>query len=333
MGNPLGAEQGHHWLQASPSQPVNVCNEPAVQLVNVYKTYGKTPALNGLTFTVGPGEIFGLLGPNGSGKTTTMKLLTGLLRPDGGFVQVFGLDPAASPRKVRALSGYVMQETTHDKHLSAEQNLRMHGDLFGIPRRQLSARVQDALEWAGLTTAARRPLITYSGGMQRRLDLAAVKLQQPRLVLLDEPTLGLDVQSRRQVWQLVQELKQSGTTVIVTTHYIEEAERLCDKIALIHHGRLVGFDTPDALRRLVLGEQHRLELVLKDEPTAWPDDLSLLPEKSGLGIWSFVGEPWENSATTPFLRGGGPSHPEILGVRWGILPPGRELLSWRHNKY
>lgn len=121
-------------------------------------------------------------------------------------------------------------------------------------------------------------------------------------MLLDEPTLGLDVQSRRQVWQLVQELKQSGTTVIVTTHYIEEAERLCDKIALIHHGRLVGFDTPDALRRLVLGEQHRLEIVMKDEPTAWPDDLSLLPEKSGLGIWSFVGEPAELFQTAALLH-------------------------------
>ncbi len=220
-----------------------------------------------------------------------MKLLTGLLRPDAGAVRVFGLDPSTAPRQVRAFSGYVMQDTTHDKYLTAEQNLTMHAELFGVPKAHVKMRVRDALAWAGLTDAARRPVASYSGGMQRRLDLAALKLQRPRLALLDEPTLGLDVQARRQVWELVKALKADGTTVIVTTHYIEEAERLCDRIAMIQRGRLVGFDTPDALRRRVLGERHRLEVELGEEPPSWPPELTLRSEKAGERTWTFEGQP------------------------------------------
>lgn len=265
----------------------------AVELSNVYKTYGDTVALDGISLTVEKGEIFGLLGPNGAGKTTTMKLLTGLLTSDRGTVTVFDLDPTAAGHRVRALSGYVMQQTTQDKYLSGTQNLRLHAELFGMPRAHVPGRVQEALQWAGLTEAAERPVATYSGGMQRRLDLAAIKLQQPALTLLDEPTLGLDVQGRRQVWQLVQSLKDMGTTVIVTTHYIEEAERLCDRIAMIQDGRVVGFDTPDALRRRVLGERHRLEVEMDSEPEIWPAQLRLIPEKIGPFTWCFEGQPDE----------------------------------------
>lgn len=265
----------------------------AVELVDVHKSYGATVALDGINLSVGQGEIFGLLGPNGSGKTTTMKLLTGLLVPNNGSVRVFGIDPAVSGRRVRAVSGYVMQETTHDKYLSATQNLRMHAELFGMPRERVAGMVREALDWAGLTAVADRPLATYSGGMKRRLDLAAIKLQQPRLALLDEPTLGLDVPARRQVWQLVQALKDAGTTVIVTTHYIEEAERLCDRIAMIQHGRVVGFDTPEALRRRVLGERHRLEVELDEEPGSWPDELNLVPKRGAASTWYFEGQPGE----------------------------------------
>lgn len=265
----------------------------AVELVDVHKSYGRTVALDGITLSVGEGEIFGLLGPNGAGKTTLMKLLTGLLVPNNGSVRVFGLDPSVSGRRVRAASGYVMQQTTHDKYLSATQNLRMHAELFGMTRDQAARRVRGALDWAGLTNVADRPLATFSGGMQRRLDLAAIKLQQPRLTLLDEPTLGLDVQARRQVWDLVQALKDMGTTVIVTTHYIEEAERLCDHIAMIQHGRVVGFDTPEALRSRVLGERHRLEVEFDGEPDTWPDGLPLEPERTAPSTWCFEGQPGE----------------------------------------
>lgn len=278
--------------------PAIMCRERwrifvAIELENVRKTYGATVALDGISLAVEKGEIFGLLGPNGAGKTTMMKLLTGLLAPSSGTVRVFDLDPTISGRRVRALSGYVMQQTTQDKYLSGSQNLRMHAELFGLPSAHVAERVQDALEWAALTDAAERPVATYSGGMQRRLDLAAIKLQQPALTLLDEPTLGLDVQGRRQVWGLVEALKDMGTTVIVTTHYIEEAERLCDRIAMIEHGRLVGFDTPDALRRRVLGERHRLEVELDSDPGTWPAQIRLVPEKTGPFTWCFEGQPDE----------------------------------------
>lgn len=269
-------------------------NKPlAVELSGVRKSYDATVALDGLSIAVGEGEIFGLLGPNGAGKTTVMKLLTGLLTPNSGTVKVFGLDPSVSGRRVRSLSGFVMQESTHDKYLSATQNLRMHAELFGMRRELVAQQVRDVLHWAGLRDAADRPLATYSGGMRRRLDLAAIKLQQPRLILLDEPTLGLDVQARRLVWRLIQDLQDAGATIIVTTHYIEEAERLCDYIAMIQHGRVVGFDTPDALRKRVLGERHRLEAELKEEPAHWPQELKLVPKRSGPATWSFEGQPGE----------------------------------------
>lgn len=286
----------------------------AVQLKGVHKTYGATVALDGISLAVEKGEIFGLLGPNGAGKTTTMKLLTGLLAPSSGTVQVFGLDPAVAGRRVRALSGYVMQQTTQDKYLSGAQNLRMHAELFGMPRALVAGRVQEALQWAGLTEAAHRRVATYSGGMQRRLDLAAIKLQQPALTLLDEPTLGLDVQGRRRVWQLVQSIKEMGMTVIVTTHYIEEAERLCDRIAMIEGGRVVGFDTPDALRRRVLGERHKLEVEMDSQPDAWPSHLGVTAEQTGPFTWCFEGPPAElfHAAAALYADGGD----RVRGVRY-----------------
>lgn len=274
-------------LLERPPEPITF----AIELYDVHKTYGSTIALNGLTLTVGSGEIFGLLGPNGAGKSTTIKMVNGLLAPDRGSIRVFGIDPAVSGRHVRSITGYVMQETTFDKHLSATENLRMYAELFGMRRREVARRVREALFWAGLTDAADRPLVTYSGGMRRRFDLAVIKLQQPRLTLLDEPPLGLDVRARRHVWELIRGLKAEGTTVLLTTHYLDEAERLCDRIALIQKGRVVGLDTPESLRRLVLGERHRLEVELDTEHPIWPLDLTLTATQLSAATWCFEGEP------------------------------------------
>lgn len=197
-------------LLERPPEPITF----AIELYDVHKTYGSTIALNGLTLTVGSGEIFGLLGPNGAGKSTTIKMVNGLLAPDRG-----------------------------------------------------------------------------SGGMRRRFDLAVIKLQQPRLTLLDEPPLGLDVRARRHVWELIRGLKAEGTTVLLTTHYLDEAERLCDRIALIQKGRVVGLDTPESLRRLVLGERHRLEVELDTEHPIWPLDLTLTATQLSAATWCFEGEP------------------------------------------
>lgn len=288
------ADSDRRPIPADPSRRVREEDRPrAVQLDNVSKSYGETAALDGVSLTVKQGEIFGLLGPNGAGKTTMMKLLTGLLEPGGGTVQVFGLDPWRSGSKVRVLSGWVMQQSTHDKYLSAVQNLRMYAELFGMPARQVAGEVQEVLRWAGLAEAAHRPVATYSGGMMRRLDLAAIKLQRPALVLLDEPTLGLDVQARRQVWQLVRDLSGAGATVIITTHYIQEAESLCHRIAMIRRGKIVGFDTPEALRKRVLGERHRLEVDFDGDPPFWPEEIELTPVSIGPSAWSFEGHPAE----------------------------------------
>jgi ABC-2 type transport system ATP-binding protein len=211
-------------------------------LSNLVKRYGAHPALDDVSLQVGRGEIFGLLGPNGAGKSTTVHLAVGLLEPDAGMVDVAGL---GSPRRpaVRAHVGVAPQALSLYDRLTGEENLQFFGRMYGLPSRRRAERVAAALTFVGLTDRRHDQVRLYSGGMQRRLNLAVALLHEPELLLLDEPTAGVDPQSRNALFDNILALKAAGTTIVYTTHYMEEAARLCDRVAIIDHGRLLALDT------------------------------------------------------------------------------------------
>jgi ABC-2 type transport system ATP-binding protein len=220
----------------------------AVQIQAAVKRYGARVAVDGLTLTVGIGEVFGLLGPNGSGKTTTVNLLTGLTRLTAGEIHVLGHNVSTAARRIRAQLGAVPQETALYEELTALHNLRLHADLYFVPRKLQAQRIEEVLELVQLTDRADSRVQTFSGGMKRRLALARALIHSPTLLVLDEPTLGVDVQSRRALWDRVLQLRSEGKTILITTNYLEEADALCDRIAIMDHGRLVALDTPGGLR-------------------------------------------------------------------------------------
>ncbi len=216
---------------------------------------GKLKAVNEVSFEVKEREIFGFLGPNGAGKTTTIKMLTTLLRPTSGSAEVCGFNITTQPNDVRASIGIVPQEYTADEDLTGEQNIVFCADLYGIPRSVSKERTMELLTLVGLQEAAARKVQTYSGGMRRRLEIACGLINHPRLLFLDEPTLGLDVQTRTAVWEYIKKLKQDyGMTLFMTTHYLEEADGVCDRIAIIDHGRLVKIGTPAELKASLGGD-------------------------------------------------------------------------------
>ncbi len=213
---------------------------------NLKKRYGDVVALDGVSFEVQKGEIFGLLGPNGAGKTTAIKLLCGLLRPDGGAVSLDGkTDPTLA--EVRLSLGVVPQALAIYEELSAEENLRFFGRTYGLSGRKLKGRVGECLEIAGLAHRANDRVSKYSGGMKRRLNMVCSLLHDPTLLLLDEPTVGVDPQSRNLIFDTIEAMKQRGRTIIYTTHYMEEAQRLCDRVAILDHGKILDMDTVDNL--------------------------------------------------------------------------------------
>ena len=238
------AAQASKYLHAT----VNVM-EPAIELRSVVKRFGPLTALDNLSLSVQRGEIFGLLGPNGSGKTTLINILSGLSRPTAGQAFVFGYDISRDPRAARSLLGTLPQETALYEELSAAANMQFHADLYNVPRREREARIVALLELVQLTERRNSRVSTFSGGMKRRLALARALLHEPQLLYLDEPTLGVDVQSRRAIWDYILGLKQQGKTVLLTTNYLEEANALCDCLAILDRGRLVAMDTPAALKQ------------------------------------------------------------------------------------
>ena len=238
----------------------------AAQFQGVTKQYGRVTALDDMTLEIERGEIFGLLGPNGAGKTTTLQVLLGLTRPERGRVRVFGREPDRDAATVRALTGVVMQQTALDIFLTGRENVLLQAALYNLPRSRRAERTGEVLAWAGLTEAADRLVSTYSGGMKRRLDLAIGVLHEPRLLILDEPTLGLDIQTRSLLWQLIRDMKAAGTTVILTTHYLEEANQLCDRVGILKEGRVVALGTPAQLRARSVGDLHRLQVRFKGVP-------------------------------------------------------------------
>ncbi|MBB0245003.1 ATP-binding cassette domain-containing protein [Streptomyces alkaliphilus] len=237
------------------------------------KSWGDKPALDGLDLAVPRGTVLGLLGPNGAGKTTCVRILTTLLRPTGGRAVVAGHDVITAPREVRRRIGLTGQESAVDEILSARRNLEMFGRLFHLDARRARRRAGELLERFDLTEAADRAPATFSGGMRRRLDLAASMILAPEVLFLDEPTTGLDPRGRMEVWEAVRELVRGGTTVVLTTHYLDEADRLSDRIALVDNGRKVVEDTPTGLKRAVGGD--RIEVVVR-EPVDLPTVAAVL---------------------------------------------------------
>jgi ABC-2 type transport system ATP-binding protein len=239
-------------------------NRPlAIECEGLVRNFGSVRALAGVSFQVQQGEVFGLLGPNGAGKTTTIRVLVTLLRPDAGWAKVFGLDVGRDQMAVRRCLGYVPQQLSADAALTGYENVVLFARLFDVPHAQRHARVMAALESMGLADAAGRAAGTYSGGMIRRLELAQSLVNEPRLLVLDEPTIGLDPVARGDVWDRLLGLRDNlGTTVLITTHYMEEADELCDRVALIHRGELRAVGAPDALKQ-GLGKTATLEDVFR----------------------------------------------------------------------
>ncbi|MFJ8790673.1 ABC transporter ATP-binding protein [Streptomyces sp. NPDC102462] len=231
----------------------------AVICTGLAHSFGETRAVDGLDLTVRRGEVFGLLGPNGAGKTTAIRCITTLLPVPAGMVRVFGHDPAAERMAVRRLLGYVPQQLSADAGLTGRENVVLFARVFDIPRRERAARVGQALAAVGLTDAADRLAGTYSGGMVRRLELAQALVSAPRLLILDEPTIGLDPIARTGVWDHINAVRAvTGMTVLVTTHSMDEADQYCDRVALMHRGRIRALGTPAELRRR-LADRRRAE--------------------------------------------------------------------------
>ena len=223
-------------------------NAPAIEVVGLSKRFGEVVALDGVNLAVQPGTVYGLLGPNGAGKTTTVRVLTTIIRPDAGCARVLGLDVVDQAQEVRASIGLAGQYAAVDEQLTGRENLELVGQLTHQPRAQVRLRAVELLERFGLTDAADRPLKTFSGGMRRRLDLAASLVHRPPVLFLDEPTTGLDPKSRNDLWDLIRELVSEGTTLLLTTQYLEEADVLADRIAVIDHGLVIADGTAAELK-------------------------------------------------------------------------------------
>ena len=236
---------------------VTTMQEPRiiVKVENLSKTFGTLKAVDGVSFEVKEGEIFGFLGPNGAGKSTTINVLTTLLKASGGKAEIGGLDIFKHPNEVRRTVGVVPQEYTADEDLTGFQNIILCGDLYGIPRSNSRPHAMELLKLVELEDAAHRKVSTYSGGMRRRLELACGLINYPKLLFLDEPTLGLDVQTRAKVWEYIRMLKQEyRMTLFLTTHYLEEADSLCDRIGIIDHGHIIIIGTPAELKASIGGD-------------------------------------------------------------------------------
>jgi ABC-2 type transport system ATP-binding protein len=225
-----------------------------IEVDTLVKKFGELTAVDGVSFAVGAGEIFGFLGPNGAGKSTTIKILATLLKPTSGRATLAGADVLLRPYQVRQAIGLVFQDPSLDVRLTADENLKFHAMLYGIPADLFKSRADEVLRMVDLLDRRSSLVMTFSGGMKRRLEIARGLLHHPKVLFLDEPTLGLDVQTRNAIWQHVRTLRdQVGTTVFMTTHYMDEAEN-CDRIAIVDHGRIQAVDTPAALKKRIGGD-------------------------------------------------------------------------------
>jgi ABC-2 type transport system ATP-binding protein len=254
-------------------------SDPAILVEGLTKRFGEVVALDGIDFDVPPGTVFGLLGPNGAGKTTAVRILTTIIPPDGGRAGVLGHDVVRDAVEVRFRIGLAGQNAAIDPNLTGRENLRLIGKLAQLPRKLVRPRAGELLDRFGLSDAADRPARTYSGGMRRRLDVAAALVQRPPVLFLDEPTTGLDLHSRNELWEMIRELVADGTTVLLTTQYLEEADRLADDIAVVDEGRVIARGTPAHLKSR-LGNTV-IEIALPTEGHATRAEAVLAPMVSG----------------------------------------------------
>jgi len=254
---------------------------PAIEAKSLRKTYGSVTAIDDLSLTINSGEIFGLLGPNGAGKSTTLRILITVLQPTSGTATVLGHDVVEEADTVRSLIGYVPQERAIDRFLTGREHLELLGDLYHLPKAHAQERIKELLKLVNLEEQADRAAKTYSGGMKRKLDIACGLLPNPKIVFLDEPTLGLDVQSRLRIWDYIRQLREQGITIVMTTNYLEEADQLCDRLAIIDGGKIKVIGSPKELKAGLGGD--RLTLTVKESQLEKLDQLS-----EGVKILPFV---------------------------------------------
>jgi ABC-2 type transport system ATP-binding protein len=261
---------------------VTASSPPAIEVADLVKSYGDVDAVRGVSFTVPPGEVFGFLGPNGAGKSTTINVLCTLAQLTSGTARVSGFDVVTRRDDVRRRIGLVFQDPTLDVQLTAEQNLRLHAELYDIDPGVIPARMDQMLQMVGLADRRDQRVVTFSGGMKRRLEIARGLMHSPRVLFLDEPTIGLDPQTRSSIWRYIRALQESeGTTIFMTTHYMDEAE-FCDRIAIMDRGEIVVLDTPEALKAGVGAD--RVMLGTTD------DDAALAALRDQFGIEAAVAE-------------------------------------------
>lgn len=275
----------------------------AVDVHGLTKRYGELAAVDGIDFSVGQGEIFAFLGPNGAGKSTTIKMLCTLAHPTAGHATVAGFDVATRAKSVRRHIGLVFQEQTLDDQLTAEENLRFHAVLYGVPHSKVEARISRVLELVALSDRRKDLVSTYSGGMARRLEIARGMLHTPKILFLDEPTVGLDPQTRALIWDDIQRLRRDeGVTIFLTTHYMDEAE-YAERIAIIDHGAIIALDTPDVLKASVGTDTVAIETSDDEAALASLKRAGYTVERTGSGITAFVAD--EETAVGPIVAATG----------------------------
>lgn len=250
-----------------------------IKIEHLVKKFGDLVAVNDISLSIKEGEIFGLLGPNGAGKTTTINMLLTLLIPTSGKITIAGMDLHKNHAKAKQLMGLMTQETVVEADLTAWQNLELFAHLYHIPENEKEKRIKEALREADLVEFADKKTGTFSGGMQRRLGLVRAMIQEPKILLLDEPTTGLDVQNRATMWDRIRQLNKNGTTILLTTQYLEEADTLCDRIAIIDHGKVIAIGTPSEVKRIA-GSGKILEIVVGNNDAQ--KVVSLLKSKFGI---------------------------------------------------
>jgi ABC-2 type transport system ATP-binding protein len=293
-------------------------SRPAIEVSDLRKSFGEIEAVRGVSFEVATGEVFGFLGPNGAGKTTTINMLCTLARPTAGSARVAGHDVVRERDDVRRHIGLVFQDPTLDGYLTAEQNLRLHAELYGVDAALVPDRMRQVLEMVGLWERREATVMTFSGGMRRRLEIARGFLHSPRVLFLDEPTIGLDPQTRSSIWSYIAQLQErEEITIFMTTHYMDEAE-FCDRIAIMDQGEIVALDTPEALKAQVGADRVRIQT--EDDDAA----IAVLAERFGLEATMSEG------AVTFFVPSGEEFVPRLfaeLGIAIGSVSVSRPTLD------
>ena len=249
---------------------------PAVEVQNITKKFGDLTAVDDVSFSVAEGEFFGFLGPNGAGKTTLIRILTTLIRPASGKAKVACCDVIGRPEEVRREIGVVPQAMTSDLDLTGYENMDIYGRFYGIPKKERNERVASLLDIVGLTARKDDLVATYSGGMRRRLELARVLVHKPKILFLDEPTMGLDPQSRRVVWDFIRKFKEDSMTMFLTTHYMDEADSLCDRVAIIDRGKIIAMGSPNELKAEIPGNDI-ISLTVETPVDAFIGEIKALP--------------------------------------------------------